>query len=347
MTLVFADSFDHYAAVADKWATQISQGSGPALTGAGRFGSGMATINSRILSPAAMPSHATYIVGVAINSNMAISPSAAQYNIMGIYEGTTCHVSLRVSALGVITVGRGLATDLASSAAGMVLANTWTYVELKVTISDTVGSVAVQVNGISVPLTFVTGSNGTQDTRNGGTGVANIVSFGLNYNAAAQMLFDDAYVCTGAGSTNNDFLGDVRIQALFPNGNGNTSNLVGNDGNSTDNYLLVDEASQNDDTDYVESATVGDKDTYAFGNLTPTSGTVYGVIVQPWARKTDAGVRKIASIARLSGVEEDSADKTLTTTYNFLPDVRETKPGGGAWSVTDVNSAEFGVKVTV
>jgi hypothetical protein len=41
----------------------------------------------------------------------------------------------------------------------------------------------------------------------------------------------------------------------------------------------------------------------------------------------------------------DSAVKTLTTDYIYLPDIRETKPGGGAWTITDVNNAEFGIKI--
>jgi hypothetical protein len=67
----------------------------------------------------------------------------------------------------------------------------------------------------------------------------------------------------------------------------------------------------------------------------------------PYAAKTNAGVRSIASVARLSGTEVDSSDKALSVSYAYLPDIRETKPGGGAWSISDVNSAEFGVKVTV
>jgi hypothetical protein len=157
--------------------------------------------------------------------------------------------------------------------------------------------------------------------------------------------FDDLYVCDGTGSAPaNDFLGDCRVEAIFPSGNGNSSVLVGSDGNSTDNYLLVDEAAPNT-TDYVESSTVTDKDTYAYGNLAATTGTVFGVQPVPFAAKTDAGTRSIVSVARVSATEVDSAAKTLSTTYTYYPDVREAKPGGGAWAIGDVNGAEFGVKI--
>lgn len=340
MTLRFADSFDHYTVVADKWTTQISQGTGPALNGGGRFGSGMQTVNSRIIK-AGLPAAATWIVGCAWIHNLGTTPTSAQYNVLAVYDGATCQVSVRANSNGSLTVGRGLTADLGTTAVGVVQANIWAYIELKVLISDTVGTIDLRVNGVSV-LSLT-----AQDTKQSANATADTVTFGINYNASASIIVDDVVICDTAGSTNNDFLGDVRVEALFPNGDGNSSQLVGSDGNSVNNSLLVDEAAPNGDTDYVESATVGQKDTYAFGNLTPTTGTVYGIVVNPYARKSDAGNRRIASIARLSSTEEDSADKILSTNYQYLPDVRETKPGGGAWSIADVNSAEFGVKVTV
>jgi len=107
----------------------------------------------------------------------------------------------------------------------------------------------------------------------------------------------------------------------------------------------VDETTPNDDTDYVESGTAGDKDTYTYTNLTPTAGTVYGVQILPYVRKTDAGARSIKSIARHSGTEVDGPEQVLGTSFVYARDIREAKPGGGAWSISDVNGAEFGVKV--
>ncbi|MGI0150005.1 MAG: hypothetical protein ACREDF_10815, partial [Thermoplasmata archaeon] len=215
------------------------------------------------------------------------------------------------------------------------------YIEFKVTISDASGVAVLKINGV----TELTGSG--LDTQNTTNASADRVLLGLNGSALnVNTDYDDLYVCDGSGTVNNDFLGDIRCEYIPPNGNGNSSQFVGSDGNSVDNYLLVDEATPNDDTDYVESGTITEKDTYAQGNLTPTSGTVYGVQMLPYARKTDAGVRSIASIARLAAAEDLSVDKILSTSYSYFPDIRETKPGGGAWTVTDVNNAEFGCKIS-
>jgi len=211
------------------------------------------------------------------------------------------------------------------------------YIEVKVTINDSTGVAQVRLGeATEINLT-------SQDTRNGGNASVDLVRF---YQTTNPSYVDDVVVMDSSGSAMNDLIGDIKVECLLPNGNGNSSQLAGSDGNSTDNYALVDEVPANADTDYVQSATVGQKDTYTYGNLATTAGTVHGVQVATYARKTDAGTRKIASVARLSTTEEDSAEFILSTSYQVLTDVRPTKPGGGAWTIADVNNAEFGVKVS-
>jgi hypothetical protein len=153
-------------------------------------------------------------------------------------------------------------------------------------------------------------------------------------------------VCDGSGATNNDYLGDIRVECLFPNGDGASSAFVGSDGNSVNNYLLVDETVPNDDTDYVQGTVVGDKDTYAYQDLTTTAGSVYGVNIIPRHRKADAGGRTAVTVGRESGgTEADSSAITILDSYIYNYDIRETKPSGGAWSISEVNGAQFGMKV--
>jgi hypothetical protein len=151
----------------------------------------------------------------------------------------------------------------------------------------------------------------------------------------------------GTGSSpKNGYFGDIKVPALVPNGNGNASQLLGSDGNSTDNYLHVDELSPDSDTTYVESSTVTNKDTYTYQDLTSASGTIYAVNVLPYARKTDAGARSIRTLARLSGTEVDNGtDLVLGSSYVYHDTMYEEKPGGGDWTVSDLNSTEFGVQV--
>lgn len=337
MTLLFMDSFDHYATatIPSKWTSS----SGCTIVSSGRFGSRLRSSNPSEHVTLTVPSEATYIVGFAYLMEQNNSNNVPR--LVRLYDGSTEHIRVYTNTSGKFVVERGDGTILGTSSSSF-LTNTWYYVELKATISNSAGVIVLRVNeDIEVNLS-------SQDTQNGGNASINGIRLagGVNTGQGNIHYWDDLYICDTNGSDNNDFLGDCRAQTILPDGNGNSSQLDGSDGNTTDNYLLVDESTPDSDTTYVESSDVGDKDTYAYGALTPTSGTVFGVQILPFAKKTDAGTRSIASVARLSGTEEDSADKTLSTSYAYLPDIRETKPGGGAWSISDVNSAEFGVKVT-
>jgi hypothetical protein len=337
MALRFLDSFDHYNDFTEKYNTVISA---PTFV-TGRFGNG-----AQMFSPSAGTGHAlrktldaqaNWVIGAAYMLDKIPNGNVA---IFSCFDGATTHAQLMINTSGQLVVTRA-GTVLATGTTVLSI-NVWYYLEFKVLIADA-GTFDVHINGVDEAAL-----NGSGDTRNAGNASANIIQFGPNaISNGGNHTFDDIYVCDTTGGVNDTFLGDLRVEALFPNGNGNSSQWVGSDADSTDNYLLVDETTDpNDDTDYVESSTVGNKDTYAYTNLTTTSGTVYGVQVIPWARKTDAGTRSICSIARLSGTEVDSADKALSVTYQYLPDCRDTKPGGGSWSISDVNSSEFGEKVT-
>jgi len=361
--LRFCESWDHTNSPGQKW--DGSAGSGyPGVSASipgGRFGTraahfmniGLGTLSSNrgLFKNFVGSTETTWTVGFAYQPYGYSNGQPVL--ICGFYEssGTILHVGLWMDSSGHLLVRRGTGTTLATSTY-IAPTGAFLYFEFKATVHDTAGAYEVRVNGTNV----LSGTGA--DTRNAGAGVVDRIQFsggiGMGDGAEITYALDDVYMCDSvdsgiSGIPNNTFLGDVRVQALLPSGNGATSNLVGSDGNSTDNYLLVDEDPPNDDTDYVESATVGQKDTYAYGDLSASSGTVYGVQLCPYARRTDAGARSIATVARLSSTEVDGANKALGSSYTYrdLMDVREAKPGGGAWAIADVNSAEFGVKVTV
>jgi hypothetical protein len=265
-------------------------------------------------------------------------------------SGATHHVQMRVNSFGAVEIYRGgstntgdLGTLLASSAPGVIVVNNWYHVETKVLLSDTVGTIEVRVNGISV-VTF------SGDTKNAGTG--SVIDFiylggasGTNNYAGAN--FDDVAIWNGAGSLNNDFLGDCSVQTLLPTGDGNYSQWVGSDGNSVNNSLLVDEPGNPNTSDYVESGTSGNKDSYAFGDLPAGTLSVKGVVIRSYAAKSDAGAQLYRNFARISGTDYAGADKgpSVTPAYIGFSDLMEISPATStAWTPAEVNGAEFGVE---
>jgi hypothetical protein len=156
--------------------------------------------------------------------------------------------------------------------------------------------------------------------------------------------FDNLYVLDSTGSVNNARLGEIVVECLRPNGNGNSSQWVGSDGNSTDNYQLVDDPTP-DTADYVQSGASGDKDTYAYGDLAAASGAVAAVQVISYASKTAGDALSVQQVARSGSSETAATAQPVTATWTPLTAIFQEKPGGGAWTVADVNAAEFGIQV--
>ena len=249
------------------------------------------------------------------------------------FDPTTQAVTVRTGAES------STGTALATASEGVTL-NTWDYWEIKVVASTgTSGSIILRKNGVEVAN--VTGINTQADSYNevgfhlGGTSTYSA------YSGAHRA--DDWYVCDAQGTVNNDFLGDVSVLAIQPSGNGSNSGLTGSDGDSTDNYALVDEAPPST-ADYVGSATPGDKDTYAYSDI-PTDGSIKGVMVRSYAAKSDTGTVSGRNVALHSGTTVNGTDAALSTDYKSFSTVLEDVPGGSGWTPAQVNAAEFGWEV--
>jgi hypothetical protein len=273
---------------------------------------------------------ATAYFGGAFNFSAAIANNS---EFLDVRDATVTHLTYTVNADGSIDIKRGGSggTLLASSAAGVLVSGAYDYYEFKHLIANAGGTAEVLKNGVSV-VSF------SGDTQNAGTAASTNVSL-YTVTSGNGHWCDIYYGDTGA------YWGDIRVECIHPTGAGNSAVLTRGGADSGANWSQVEEVVPNDDTDYVTSGTPGDKDTYAYANLTSTGGTVRAVQINERARKDDAGARSIVSVARLSGTETDGAVHTLSTSYGSFRSVRTTKPGGGAWAIADVNNAEFGVKI--
>lgn len=278
---------------------------------------------------------------------MTVRASNVAYDFLRFYEGGTSHICLTSNADGSVSVRRGAngGTVLATSATGVILNNTWCYVEVYVKISDTVGEVIVKVDNNTV--ISITG----QDTRNGATGVINAFAYvnagytdGFGSNGS-QLDFDDTYACSSAGATNNTFLGPVRIDGLLPNSDGATTDFTPLSG--TDNFAMVDEAIPDGDTTYNSSATVGHKDILGLSNIpTPASVTVFGVISRVRAKSSDLGTVALRPSVISNAVEADGASRFLGTAYAEYSDLFEQNPDGNVpWTDSTVNALQIAYRI--
>jgi len=216
------------------------------------------------------------------------------------------------------------------------------YIEVKWNCVNSIGAdtFIVLVNGeewLNLPA-------GT-DTRH--TGETEGVSRILLCGSGSYVYFDDVYICDLTGGVNDDFLGDVAIVCLNPDGNGNTNDFTGSDADSTDNYLHVDETQPDDDASYVESSVVTDVDLYTFENLAVTPTVICAVQTVTFAKKDDASAKTAKLITRINSTNyEGSAFAPDDGSYAYFTELWDVNPDdSAAWEEADLNGAEFGIKV--
>lgn len=255
----------------------------------------------------------------------------------------TTHLSLHVNSDGSVSLYRGTSagTLLGSSAASVLNLATWAYVEMRALIDDTVGAYEIRVDGVNV----LSGSGA--DTRNGGTSPnVTVIGGARTTDSAPNVLYDDIYCVTGDGTGSSGFQSEIVVEGIIPSGNGNYSQLVGQDGDSTNNYLNVDEVPFSS-TDYNGSTTTGNKDTYAYSNLTATSGTILGSVLHFAAFKNAAGFIKGRRVIRISATDYNGSDTpVLSGTMRYFSEVLPTSPAtAAAWTISEVNGLEAGFEV--
>lgn len=342
MSLLFFDGCGEYYASADLprvWST-IDFGSGPALvvqpTG-GRLGNAnifIGNTNQRV--GIGFAETQTVFVGWAFKIGTIPGGNTTLCNFWG--PGGVIHGFLRLTATGSLEYVR-LSTVLANTAGGIILADTFHYIEVRVTISDTVGVVIIKVDNNEE-------DNQTGlDTKNAGTGdLCNGITFqGTNHE------LDDVYILNDAGSAPyNTFLSDVRIEAVLPDGDGFSSQFDTTfPASPTNHFSKVDEATPDDDTTYNETSTVNDIDLFDYAAMPTITGgaTVLGVKATCLINKQDAGDAPFRLVARPTSTTFNGGTQQPSVDYHYKFEIWEQNPQtAAAWTEAEVDAGEFGVE---
>jgi hypothetical protein len=271
-------------------------------------------------------------------------PNSAHY-FLGLLDGIgSLHLSVGVSQAGQLLLYRGDPNLGALLGGGGVTLSTGTYyrVEIRATIHDSTGIAQVRVDGQLV-IDF------TGDTRSGGNANIQQVQFGAGryqFGSTAVFIHDDIAINDTEGSVNNSWPGQSAIYAIRPEGPGTYSQLTRGGADSGANWSQVEEAPPTDDTDYVESPTADEKDSYA-GSACPTpAGTVRAVNWIARAKQDVAGAASVARFIRVNGSDQAGSDQQLDTSWKYYQELMEVNPATGvAFTIADLNGIEPGVVV--
>jgi hypothetical protein len=217
MTMLFCDSFDHYTTPLQKW--DASAGNGFLLINptAARSGTNGLELGGSSLGASLsknIPAANAVVMGFAMNAQTGTAAIIWEGS-----DGSGAQVYLELST-GSLQFYRSGGTAIGPASTVVVPYNVWVYIEVKVLISATVGTVECQVNGLTaIP------STGSLNTK--GSSTTNITQVTIaGPSGASAWWFDDVYVLNTSGTVNNTFLGNITVQCLMPSGNGSTNNFT-------------------------------------------------------------------------------------------------------------------------
>lgn len=254
----------------------------------------------------------------------------------------TPHLALKVNTDLSVQVFRDGSTSLGVSAASVLATSTWQFVEMRANIDGASGDFDVQIGAVSV----VSGTG--VNTRSSVSATNNVNAIKLIGAATMLPQFDDLYIVdtTVLGTHPVTFLGPITVATLYPN-----ADSVVNDftpvGTGSANYDRVNETpSKNDDTNYVQSATVGDAELYAFDNIPGAYAGATVIAVQTTAaiKKVAPGEKQIKTRMRISATNADGGNKFVTDNYQYMPpQIEVINPfTTTAWTQSEVSVLEAG-----
>lgn len=341
MSLIYVNSCgDHYATanIAQRWTTVV--GAPTVVAGAGRRSLNATNLGSHVVEvEQSVPGLDTYVVGVAFKM-----PTLVTNDLIVFKEGATDHVIIRVTPTGAIEVLRAPSAQLGISAAGLVFAGFYNYLEVLCTVDGAAGVVTVNLNNNN--LLMLTGEN----TDNGGA-VPEINAIQFQGGNPSGTFIDDVYILdTVPPAPQNGILGDTRIESLVPIADGAfTSFPVLEPVTPTTHFDKVDDPVPDDAVTFVASELGGHRDTFDMQTLSDPGGSsvIYGVQQLLYARKDKVTAKSFMPIARVGGTVYDGAVNPLVTAFDYYVEMWQQNPDTGPadWTESEVNAAEWGAEV--
>lgn len=327
--LILIDGFDMYGGTTNpitaRWA-------GAAGTLTGRLGGLALAGNSFTSASVAVPGAPTqFSMGFAFMAVTSL-PSSTQ-PIATFKVGGSQQLAVALAADGSLVAGRSdfTTTKIGQTAAAVIPANAWTYIEFEIVISATVGVVNIYVNSVQVlALSAV-------NTKAQTSGAIDLLQFFPGANTI-NMAVDDFYMTSVATK-----LGECRVETVRPTAD--TAQKDWTPSSGTTNFSRVNEATVDGDTSYISSATPGQIDLYDFADLSSAPSTIHAVQTTVIARKDDATARTIRSKVKSGATTGNGVTTGLGTSYTPIRDIFTTDPNtSAAWTGANFNAAQVGVE---
>lgn len=235
-------------------------------------------------------------------------------------------IQVVIQSTGTISIYRGNKTTLLDTTASPVItAEAYQHIECMVFFSQTVGTVEVRVNGVTV--TSLTGI----DTVATSLVECSQINYGHIGTGSTTMDMDDIYAYDDTGSYNNTFIGDRRVLTLFPDADTIQADwsIVG----AASGYQAIDDTTPDGDSTYIAATTSGSPGTiseFELQDLPDGISAISAVMLVGMMRKTEAGTADVQMSIISSDVESQGTNRPMTEIYTYYGDVFEVDPATAA-----------------
>ena len=316
--------------------------------GAGPFGENTLTYNSNGTFGYVQKNYGANIATIFIGFWFRLDAmSATPGYVLGLFDSTTCQVFLKLSSAGQFSFYSGTpggsSTLLATNSAATLSLGKWTFVEIGVVFSTTVGSVEMQFNGADV--ISLTGSLNTAPSTNAYFSVLQLGQL-ANAGGAGQTFtwdFADLYSCDASGSYNTTFLGPGQVYTSLPTGNATTQFTgVPNTGTSTWKNVANNPSVG---TDYNYSSTATQQDTFTPAAVPSSISSILATQLSAFWGLDAAGSRTAQVVFKSSSTTAKLPASPLTVGpgYSWGVAIEETDPNTSSpWTVAGLNAADIG-----
>lgn len=264
----------------------------------------------------------------------AFRPVTTSGEIVNFRHGFSGSMKLSFDVSGRLTITNANSSVVGTSVV-VIKFRRWNYIEVKVTFSNTAGTVVVQCNGKEV----INLSGQDFEAVSSHPHCDNLRWF---YRADTQM--DDMYLIDQSTGGLTDFLGPVIVRRVKPSADTATADFTPSTG--IDHYACVDN-DRADETDYLESSTLTDDELWDYENVPSEIDTIQAISIETFIAATGVQAKKAASICEsgASGVQEIGLRATISPDWEQFIDIMEDDPDTSSpWTPSGFNAAQFGVR---
>ena len=224
-----------------------------------------------------------------------------------------------------------------------ILPGTWERWEFYIKLDDVSGMVTIRIDGTEV-FTY------SGDTKPGAGATVATFEWYVEPQLSRRMDVDDiAYNDTvNDGRGNDTWPGAGKIYGFRANIQGPFRAWDKFPDTGEENWEDVDDGVPDDDSTYVQSGLLGQRDAHGTENIPAGAFNIRPGCVQ-WgvdAKLVGVGSGEIASYIVKDGVPLEGNSRAPGASYAYLYDMLPTDPDGDEWLVDDFNNTQFGYKAT-